>query len=49
MREYEIDVVARFTILEGAEIVVLIECKHYKNSIKRELVQTLEVVAKAWK
>src|SRR4030095_742842 len=39
--EYEIDVVARFTILEGAEIVVLIECKHHKNPIKRELVQAL--------
>jgi restriction system protein len=39
--EYEIDVVARFTILEGAELTVLIECKHHKNSIKRELVQAL--------
>jgi restriction system protein len=39
--EYEIDVIARFTILEGAAIVVLIECKHHKNSIKRELVQVL--------
>jgi restriction system protein len=39
--EYEIDVVARFTILEGAEITVVIECKHHKNSIKRELVQAL--------
>jgi restriction system protein len=39
--EYEIDVVARFTILEGAEVIVLVECKHHKNSIKRELVQTL--------
>jgi len=39
--EYEIDVLARFTILDGAEIVVLIECKHHKNSIKRELVLAL--------
>ena len=39
--KYEIDVVARFTILEGAEVVVLVECKHHKNSIKRELVQAL--------
>lgn len=39
--EYEIDVVARFSILDGAEIVVLIECKHHKNPIKRELVQVL--------
>jgi len=39
--EYEIDVVARFSVFDGAEIVVLIECKHHKNSIKRELVQVL--------
>jgi len=39
--EYEIDVVARFTILEGAEVIVLVECKHHKNSFKRELVQAL--------
>jgi restriction system protein len=39
--EYEIDVVARFTVLEGAEVVVLVECKHHKNPIKRELVQAL--------
>jgi len=39
--DYVMDVVAKFTIMEGAEIVVLIECKHWKNSIKRELVQTL--------
>lgn len=39
--EYEIDVVARFTILKGAELIVLVECKHHKNSIKRELVQAL--------
>ena len=39
--EYEMDVVVRFTIFDGAEITVLIECKHHKNSIKRELVQAL--------
>jgi len=39
--EYEIDVVARFSILDGAEVIVLVECKHHKNSIKRELVQAL--------
>lgn len=33
--EYIMDVVATFTIFEGAEIVVLVECKHHKNSIKR--------------
>ena len=40
--EYEMDVVARFTILDGAEIIVLIECKHHKNAIKRGLVQELQ-------
>ena len=39
--EYEIDVVARFKIFEGVGITVLIECKHHKNAIKRELVQAL--------
>lgn len=39
--EYEFDVVARFAILDGAEILVLIECKKYKSSIKREKVQIL--------
>lgn len=39
--EYIMDVVATFTILEGAKIFVLVECKHHKNSIKRELVQAL--------
>jgi restriction system protein len=39
--EYEIDVVARFTILNGAGITVLIECKHHKSAIKRELVLAL--------
>jgi restriction system protein len=39
--EYIMDVVATFTILEGAKVVVLVECKHHKNSIKRELVQAL--------
>jgi restriction system protein len=29
--EYEIDVTAVFTIFEGAEIKVLIECKRYKS------------------
>ena len=37
---YEIDVTARFEAL-GAEYLTLIECKHQKNPIKREVVQTL--------
>lgn len=37
---YEIDVTARFTAL-GAEFLVLIECKHHRNRIKRDNVQIL--------
>jgi restriction system protein len=37
---YEIDVTARFDAL-GASFLVLIECKHHKNPIKREVVQIL--------
>lgn len=37
---YEIDVTARFEAL-GANFLVLIECKHHKNPIKREVVQVL--------
>ena len=39
--EYELDVTARFTVFEGANFLILIECKHHKNPIKRELVQVL--------
>jgi hypothetical protein len=38
--EYEIDIIARFTALKTS-FVVLIECKHHKNPIKREVVQIL--------
>lgn len=38
--EYEIDVVARFTALKTS-FLVLIECKHHKSPIKREVVQVL--------
>jgi restriction system protein len=37
---YEIDVTARFDAL-GASFLVLIECKHHKSPIKREVVQVL--------
>ncbi|HEX7317625.1 MAG TPA: restriction endonuclease [Pyrinomonadaceae bacterium] len=37
---YEIDVTARFEAF-GASFLVLIECKHHKNPIKREVVQVL--------
>ncbi len=38
--EYEIDVTVRFGAL-GADFLVLVECKHYKNSVKREIIQSL--------
>jgi len=37
---YEIDVTARFEAL-GVNFLVLIECKHHKNPIKRDVVQVL--------
>lgn len=39
---YEMDAVARFTAFGGAEFVVLVECKHHRNPIKREVIQVLE-------
>jgi restriction system protein len=38
--EFKMDAVAKFEAL-GADFVVLVECKHHKNRIKRELVQVL--------
>jgi restriction system protein len=38
--EYAIDVTARFEVL-GMSFLVLVECKHHKNPIKREVVQIL--------
>jgi restriction system protein len=38
--EFNIDAVATFEAL-GADFLVLVECKHHKNPIKRELVQVL--------
>ncbi|MBN1186877.1 MAG: restriction endonuclease [Bacteroidales bacterium] len=38
--EYQIDIVAKFTIL-NVEFQVLIECKRYAENIKREVVQIL--------
>ena len=37
---FELDAVARFEAL-GAEFLVLVECKHHKNPVKREAVQVL--------
>lgn len=39
--EYEIDVVARFTAL-GGDFKVLVECKHHKSPVKRDVVQVLK-------
>jgi restriction system protein len=37
---YEIDVLARFSAL-GVEFRVLVECKHQRNAVKRDVVQVL--------
>jgi restriction system protein len=39
--EYEFDVVVRFSGFREAEFVVLIECKRYRNPVKREVVLSL--------
>src|SRR5690625_4998767 len=36
--EYEIDIVAEFEIFESSQIVVLIECKRYKNPVKSDII-----------
>ncbi|MHB8880429.1 MAG: restriction endonuclease [Thermodesulfovibrionales bacterium] len=38
--DYEIDVSVRFGAL-GADFLVLVECKYYKNPVKREIIQSL--------
>jgi restriction system protein len=38
--DYEIDVAVRFEAM-GAEFLVLVECKHQKHPVKREVVQVL--------
>lgn len=38
--EYEIDVTARFEAL-GADFLVLVECKHQRKAVEREVVQIL--------
>ena len=37
---YEIDLTVRFNVL-GVDFLVVVECKHHKNTIKRETVQIL--------
>lgn len=38
---YEIDLTLRFTAFGGPEFMTLVECKHHKNPIKRDLVMVL--------
>jgi restriction system protein len=38
---YEFDAVAEFTILNGAKIVVLVECKRYSSPVEREKLLSL--------
>jgi len=40
--EYEIDVMAEFEVFGGALIKVLVECKRYKNAVKRDVIMVLE-------
>lgn len=40
--EYEIDVVAEFSVFEQAIVKVLIECKKYKSPVKRDVIMVLE-------
>lgn len=40
--QYEIDVLVRLRLFEGADLVILVECKHHKNPIKRDVVMVLE-------
>ena len=39
--EYEFDALAKFTILNGAQIIVLVECKRYSRPVERDHVMTL--------
>ena len=38
--KYEIDLTVRFNVL-GVDFLIVVECKHHKNPIKRETVQIL--------
>ncbi len=46
--EFVLDAVARFEVF-GAEFVVVIECKHHKHPVKRELIQVLRDKARSVK
>jgi len=40
--EYSFDAVVTLTMLRGARIIVLVECKRHKNPVKREYVLALD-------
>lgn len=40
--EYEIDIMTELEIFDGALIKVLVECKRYKNPVKRDVIMILE-------
>jgi restriction system protein len=40
--DYRIDVLVTFSVLGGAEFVVLVECKHHKRPVEREDLMVLE-------
>lgn len=40
--EYTFDALAEFEILQGARLVVLVECKRHNSPVKRDVVLTLE-------
>ncbi len=39
--DYEFDAVARFTILSGAKVIVVVECKRYSKPVERDHMLTL--------
>jgi restriction system protein len=39
--EYTFDVTVRFRAFQGAQFLVLVECKKHKNPVKREVIQIL--------
>jgi restriction system protein len=39
---YEIDVLVRLSFFGGANLTILVECKHHKNPIKRDVIMVLE-------
>ena len=40
--DYEIDVHIEFSVFGGAKLTVLVECKRYRNPVKRDIVMILD-------